>query len=175
MKINGNGGNGKVDEHCTYCGKLLSNGNRTKDHVIPKCRGGQDLTNNLVPACAYCNQQKSDKILVDQIFGNRDRVEQLIATNEILYQKIREVSSEKTLSESQLEKAQLQIAKLKQFKAAAQNKKLGAEILVAMEEQVWQLQAEINRLGGNGGGNGHDEEKIEIEELTLFSAADITN
>ena len=49
-----------IKEHwnnqCVYC---KSDHNLTLDHVIPKARGGHDITSNVVPACIKCNQSKS--------------------------------------------------------------------------------------------------------------------
>lgn len=47
------------DRHlCAYC--LTRNGDSklTRDHIIPKSRGGQDIWMNVVTACARCNQKK---------------------------------------------------------------------------------------------------------------------
>lgn len=49
------------DNHsCQYCG---STRNLTIDHLIPRCRGGQDTWENLVIACSKCNTEKGDKPL----------------------------------------------------------------------------------------------------------------
>jgi 5-methylcytosine-specific restriction endonuclease McrA len=45
---------------CQYCG---STHNLTIDHVIPKCRGGQDTWENLVVACCSCNTKKGNTLL----------------------------------------------------------------------------------------------------------------
>lgn len=45
---------------CQYCG---STRNLTIDHVIPKCRGGQDTWENLVVACCSCNTKKGNMLL----------------------------------------------------------------------------------------------------------------
>ena len=42
---------------CVYCGEPASQ----KDHVIPRSRGGGNTQDNLVPACARCNQAKGDR------------------------------------------------------------------------------------------------------------------
>ena len=47
---------------CQYCG---STRNLTIDHVIPKCRGGEDTWENLVVACGPCNTKKGN-ILLEQ-------------------------------------------------------------------------------------------------------------
>ena len=43
---------------CAYCGRKLKSGERTKDHVIPKSRGGSDDPSNIVIACHRCNTWK---------------------------------------------------------------------------------------------------------------------
>ena len=45
---------------CQYCG---STRHLTIDHVIPRCRGGEDTWENLTVACLPCNTRKSDKLL----------------------------------------------------------------------------------------------------------------
>jgi 5-methylcytosine-specific restriction endonuclease McrA len=45
---------------CQYCN---STRNLTIDHIIPKCRGGQDSWENLVVSCSSCNTKKGDKLL----------------------------------------------------------------------------------------------------------------
>lgn len=45
---------------CMYCGR--SDVPLTVDHVIPKARKGEDIWENLVTACVYCNNKKGDRI-----------------------------------------------------------------------------------------------------------------
>ena len=45
------------NNQCAYCG---SEENLTIDHVIPKCRGGEDTWENLVVACGPCNTKKGN-------------------------------------------------------------------------------------------------------------------
>ena len=40
------------DNTCQYCGAKTR---LTIDHVIPRCRGGEDTWENLVVACSSCN------------------------------------------------------------------------------------------------------------------------
>jgi hypothetical protein len=40
---------------CGYCGEEATH----VDHVMPRCRGGEDELDNLVAACAKCNMTKS--------------------------------------------------------------------------------------------------------------------
>lgn len=44
---------------CTYCGRVSKN--LTKDHVIPRSKGGSNDTDNIVLACANCNEVKADR------------------------------------------------------------------------------------------------------------------
>jgi 5-methylcytosine-specific restriction endonuclease McrA len=46
---------------CRYCGKALEVPEVTLDHVIPRCRGGQGVHENLVAACVECNRKKADR------------------------------------------------------------------------------------------------------------------
>lgn len=47
------------DNHtCQYCG---STRNLTIDHLIPRCRGGSDLWENLLLACSTCNTIKGHR------------------------------------------------------------------------------------------------------------------
>ena len=48
-------------ENCVYCGKPAE----TVDHIVPICKGGQDIAENLVPCCKSCNSSKTKKDLVD--------------------------------------------------------------------------------------------------------------
>ena len=51
----------KRDNHtCQYCGSTTR---LTIDHVIPRCRGGQDTWENLVVACSSCNTKKGNTLL----------------------------------------------------------------------------------------------------------------
>lgn len=47
-------------EVCHYCGKALHGGNRTRDHIVPKSKGGSNAQWNIVLSCARCNQAKAD-------------------------------------------------------------------------------------------------------------------
>jgi len=40
---------------CQYCGKSYSPRHLTRDHVIPRSRGGKDVWTNVVAACFVCN------------------------------------------------------------------------------------------------------------------------
>lgn len=44
------------DKSCVYCGGEPEH----LDHITPRSKGGEDALNNLVAACARCNQSKHD-------------------------------------------------------------------------------------------------------------------
>lgn len=46
---------------CWYCGASLKGGKRTRDHVVPKSKGGRQT----VDACRACNNRKADMSLED--------------------------------------------------------------------------------------------------------------
>lgn len=48
---------------CAYCNARLSRRSVTRDHVIPRSRGGSNEPDNLVPCCRPCNARKSNKPL----------------------------------------------------------------------------------------------------------------
>lgn len=45
-------------KQCHYCGKSLTHGTCTIDHVVPKAKGGKNEPSNCVPCCKECNQLK---------------------------------------------------------------------------------------------------------------------
>ena len=49
--------------HCFYCGEPLSRRRATKDHVVPRSRGGSDSHQNIVNACRVCNSEKGRLLL----------------------------------------------------------------------------------------------------------------
>lgn len=56
----------KRDRHtCAYCGASFSPGALSRDHILPKSRGGRDTWMNCVTACKVCNQEKGDKMVHD--------------------------------------------------------------------------------------------------------------
>ena len=49
----------KRDNHqCQYCGS--KEGKLTVDHIVPRTKGGQGTWENLVCACALCNNKKGE-------------------------------------------------------------------------------------------------------------------
>ena len=69
-----------IKEHfncqCVYCGKTYELQQLTIDHVHPKCKGGKDITTNVVPCCRRCNQDKGSNHWLEWMrkrFGMTDR------------------------------------------------------------------------------------------------------
>ena len=50
----------KGDRICYYCGKTISKKEMTLDHVYPRDFGGPSITDNLVPCCQECNNDKNN-------------------------------------------------------------------------------------------------------------------
>ena len=48
---------------CMYCGMKQPDVQLTRDHIVPRSRGGQDRWENVVAACRRCNQHKASKLL----------------------------------------------------------------------------------------------------------------
>jgi 5-methylcytosine-specific restriction endonuclease McrA len=48
---------------CQYCGVILTAGELTLDHVIPRSRGGLSTWENLVACCHDCNRLKGNSLL----------------------------------------------------------------------------------------------------------------
>ena len=51
---------GKCGGRCWFCGEFPDPGDLTVDHAKPRSRGGQNWDDNLLPACGYCNNLKSN-------------------------------------------------------------------------------------------------------------------
>lgn len=50
---------------CQYCGSSAPDVKLEVDHIIPKVKGGQDISTNLITACIRCNRGKSHKSIKD--------------------------------------------------------------------------------------------------------------
>lgn len=49
---------------CCYCGQhFVGVANLSRDHIIPRSRGGLDTWENCATACKSCNQRKGDRLL----------------------------------------------------------------------------------------------------------------
>lgn len=52
------------DNHvCAYCSRIFGNDKLTRDHIIPRSRGGKDNWMNVVTACRDCNCEKDNHLL----------------------------------------------------------------------------------------------------------------
>ena len=48
----------KLQKHkCEYCGKKMKKNNITKEHIIPKSKGGTNHLGNICLVCKNCNQK----------------------------------------------------------------------------------------------------------------------
>jgi len=53
---------------CVYCNRKLTRSTKTKDHVIPRARGGSHLgRENLMPCCRDCNGDKGCLSLLEYL------------------------------------------------------------------------------------------------------------
>jgi hypothetical protein len=48
---------------CAYCGEQFPRQLLSRDHVMPRSRGGKDVWTNVVTACRVCNQEKSARLV----------------------------------------------------------------------------------------------------------------
>lgn len=46
---------------CLYCGQKFRTPQLTRDHIIPRCKGGKNVWTNCASACARCNCFKADR------------------------------------------------------------------------------------------------------------------
>ncbi len=53
----------RVCPRCAYCDEKLTRDNLTRDHVIPRSKGGGG-GDNLVPSCGPCNRAKANHSLL---------------------------------------------------------------------------------------------------------------
>ena len=50
---------------CWYCGRSVSDcGPLTADHIFPRMKGGEDISDNLIMVCRSCNSSKGAKDLL---------------------------------------------------------------------------------------------------------------
>lgn len=50
----------QTDGRCAYCAKPLHWTEATRDHVVPRAKGGKTKLSNLRVSCQPCNQRKAD-------------------------------------------------------------------------------------------------------------------
>jgi len=48
---------------CMYCGECFKSSELTRDHIVPRSRGGKDRWTNVTTACKRCNQRKGNRLL----------------------------------------------------------------------------------------------------------------
>jgi 5-methylcytosine-specific restriction endonuclease McrA len=48
-----------------YCGRFFDHTNLSRDHIMPRSRGGRDSWKNVVAACRRCNQFKGNRTLAE--------------------------------------------------------------------------------------------------------------
>lgn len=60
---------------CAYCNKVMPMNERTNDHLIPKCAGGETETHNIVICCADCNSLKGSMEVNEFLENNKDKAE----------------------------------------------------------------------------------------------------
>lgn len=56
---------------CAYCGKVFKNIDLTRDHYMPRSKGGKDSWMNVVSACKDCNALKSDLVPGESLLKSR--------------------------------------------------------------------------------------------------------
>jgi len=54
---------------CQYCGAKSPKDELTIDHIVPRCKGGTSIWENVVLACINCNAKKGGKLLEDVKMG----------------------------------------------------------------------------------------------------------
>lgn len=54
---------------CLYCGRPFPDGELTRDHLVPRSRGGPDQWDNVVAACRRCNHHKGNRLLEEMDLG----------------------------------------------------------------------------------------------------------
>jgi 5-methylcytosine-specific restriction endonuclease McrA len=61
----------RIDEAkvCPYCLTAITLDNYSRDHLIPKARGGKFMSNNNIVCCKKCNFAKSILMPVEFLFG----------------------------------------------------------------------------------------------------------
>jgi hypothetical protein len=53
--------------HCYYCERDFKGLKVTVDHILPQCKGGTDVIENLVASCEFCNLSKAGYTLQEFI------------------------------------------------------------------------------------------------------------
>lgn len=58
------------DGVCQYCLKTITYATATRDHVIPRSKGGGNQDDNIVLSCKKCNSKKSNKMPYHNVRGS---------------------------------------------------------------------------------------------------------
>jgi hypothetical protein len=58
------------DGECQYCCKRIPYSSATRDHLLPRSKGGSNDDNNIVLSCKKCNLKKSNKFPYFNIHGS---------------------------------------------------------------------------------------------------------
>lgn len=56
---------------CAYCLREVPWAKLSRDHIIPRCKGGSDGPENIVPVCRSCNQKKGKMSLRGFVINGR--------------------------------------------------------------------------------------------------------
>ncbi len=68
------------ENQCIYCG---AKDNLSYDHLLPRSRGGPDISDNVVQACKHCNSSKSDKGVYEWFkLDKKDKVPRVVVKGE---------------------------------------------------------------------------------------------
>ena len=59
---------------CAYCGKALTEKNKTIDHITPQCANGKGYANNIVVCCGNCNAKKGNVDINNFLARNEQRL-----------------------------------------------------------------------------------------------------
>ena len=59
----GSFGKSKRFKHCCYCEKQMTLQECTREHLLPKSKGGRIIK----PCCLECNQEKADRLPIDWV------------------------------------------------------------------------------------------------------------
>lgn len=60
---------------CAYCNQVIPMNERTNDHLIPRCAGGETETHNIVICCPDCNSLKGSMEVNEFLDNNKDKTE----------------------------------------------------------------------------------------------------
>lgn len=53
--------------YCEYCGRRYPLRYLTRDHIVPRAKGGRDVRSNLRIACRACNIAKADRVFASHL------------------------------------------------------------------------------------------------------------